>query len=300
MENNISLSIIVLVKNEEVNLEETLKNLITLKCNIYIVDSSSSDKTIAIAEKYTSYIYNYEASSFSDKLNWAIEHLPIDTKWTMRVDADESFTNDLRLELVTKLQHTDEDVCGITVKKRTYFLDKWMKYGGMYPIYTLRIWKTKQAYCEQRLLDEHIVIKKGKNIIFDGDIIDNDKKPMYSWIAKHNNYSTNEAITYFYEKDQEMDFSKKVFSSQTYRKRFLRNRVYYKTPLFIRPIIFFSYRYFFQLGFLDGKEGFVRHVLHSFWYRFLVDVKILEIKLNSKKVNKNPVSYINENYNSKF
>ncbi len=60
---------------------------------------------------------------------------------------------------------------------------------------------------------------------------------------------------------------------------------YVKAPLFVRPFANFFYRYIIRGGFLDGKEGFIWHILQGFWYRMLVDAKIFEIK---KKFNSNP------------
>jgi hypothetical protein len=69
------------------------------------------------------------------------------------------------------------------------------------------------------------------------------------------------------------------------QKRWLREK-YYRLPLFIRPFLYFFYRYFFRLGVLDGKEGLIFHVLQGFWYRFLVDAKIYEYRKRLKDTHK--------------
>ena len=61
-------------------------------------------------------------------------------------------------------------------------------------------------------------------------------------------------------------------------KFFLKYKIYYRIPPGLRPLLYFFYRYFFRLGFLDGWQGFVYHFLQGFWYRFLIDLKILKIK----------------------
>ena len=60
------------------------------------------------------------------------------------------------------------------------------------------------------------------------------------------------------------------------RRRWLRDKLYARAPLFVRPAAYFFYRYILRLGFLDGREGFVFHCLQGFWYRFLVDAMLWE------------------------
>jgi len=67
------------------------------------------------------------------------------------------------------------------------------------------------------------------------------------------------------------------------RRRWLKHKIFEKFPLFIRSFLYFGYRYFFRLGFLDGKEGLIFFVLQTFWFRFLVDAKVFEIKQGHQK-----------------
>jgi hypothetical protein len=62
------------------------------------------------------------------------------------------------------------------------------------------------------------------------------------------------------------------------RRRFLRTRVYQRFPLFLRPFLFWFYGYVLRLGLLDGIEGLVFHTLQRFWFRFLIDAKIWELR----------------------
>jgi hypothetical protein len=64
-------------------------------------------------------------------------------------------------------------------------------------------------------------------------------------------------------------------------KRFLKDEVYTKLPTGLRAGLYFSYRYFLRLGFLDGSKGFVWHFMQGFWYRLLVDIKLLEVEKKS-------------------
>ncbi|MFA5329310.1 MAG: glycosyltransferase family 2 protein [Prolixibacteraceae bacterium] len=272
------ISVIILTLNEEIHIERCLKNASLLSTNVFIVDSNSSDKTVALAKQYTNNIFQGNFDSFSSKLNWAIENLPITTPWTIRLDADEIFTDKFLEKVNSVIESQLPEVSGIYVRRQLWFLNRWMKHGDMYPTYSLRIWKSGSVSCENRLLDEHMILKEGISINSELDIIDNPKTSIRIWIEKHNKYSELEVLSQLNSKSNlAPEIKTKLISKkQEESKRFFKDRVYYKLPLFIRPFLYFFYRYFLKLGFLDGKEGFIWNVLHAFWYRFLIDVKIYE------------------------
>ena len=299
MKRNNNLSIIVLTYNEEIHIKRCLENITDFCSNIYIVDSFSIDKTIEIARKYTDNIFTANVNSFSEKLNWAIDTLPIDTKWSMRLDADEILTEDFKNNIYSELEKLDNNIYGVYIRRQLWFLNRWMKHGDMYPTYSMRIWKTKEVVCENRLLDEHMILKKGKSIKLNYDIVDNPLTSISSWIIKHNKYSDLEMISYFENKTSDM-IETKFFGNQGERKRWLKNMLFYKMPLFLRPFMYFIYRYLIRFGFMDGKEGFIWHILHGFWYRFLVDVKVCEIEKKANEENKTIKQVIEEEYGYKL
>lgn len=99
------------------------------------------------------------------------------------------------------------------------------------------------------------------------------------WVGKHNGYSDLEMNDYLSQLQELAAGSvvrPRLFGNQAERKRWLKYVVYYHTPLMHRAHWYFIYRYFFRLGFLDGKEGLIFHFLQGYWYRFLVDAKIYE------------------------
>lgn len=280
------LSIIILTYNEEIHIKRCLESVSKISDNIsiFIIDSNSTDNTLRIAKEYTDKIYQFDFTSFSEKLNWAINNLPIQTKWTMRIDADEILTNKFVQNINKSLKEMSSDVCGVYLRRQLWFMNRWIKYGGMYPTYSMRIWKTKQVLCENRLLDEHMILRQGNSATLNLDIIDNPLTSIGNWINKHNNYSALEMLSYFENKASSM-IEPKLFGNQVERKRWLKNILFYSLPSFVRPFIYFLYRYIIRFGFMDGKEGFIWHVLHGFWYRFLVDVKVYEIEKKAKALN---------------
>lgn len=172
-----------------------------------------------------------------------------------------------------------------------YFLGKPLKRAGMYPIWHLKIWRTGMATCEQRWMDERMKIFSGTIVSIDGDLIDHNLNSITWWTNKHNGYATREAIDIL---DKIYGFTStnvlkgKLLGNSEERRRWLKEK-YLNLPLFLRPFLFFIIRYLFQLGFLEGKRGFIWNILQCFWYRFLVDAKIEEAY---RKAGKNKVSLI--------
>ena len=162
-------------------------------------------------------------------------------------------------------------------------MGKWIKYGGYYPTKLLRIWKKNCGKYENRWMDEHVILEVGEAAELKFDFIDDNLNNLSWWTQKHNSYATREAIDILNKKFQLMasETIDKSGISQSEQKRKYKEGIYLKLPLFIRPFVYFFFRYFIQLGFLDGKRGFIWHFLQGLWYRFLVDAKVYQYIKNS-------------------
>ncbi len=290
------ISVIILTYNEEKNIEDCLRSVYGWVDEIFIVDSYSTDKTLEIAKKYTDKIYQHEFENHAKQFNWALNNLPIKTEWVMRLDADERWTEDGVEELREIIVNDKAD--GIYVKMKIFFMDKWIKYGDFYPNYFLRVFKKSKSNIEDRWMDEHIKVN-GRILISNIDVIESNydrQKNISLWVVKHNEYSTREATEFFMSKYkiQNIDSVANFWGDKTQRKRWMKENIYNKLPLFIRPVLYFFYRYFLRLGFLDGKEGFIFHLLQGFWYRFLVDAKIYQIEKRAKQEDKRIEEVITE------
>lgn len=280
------LSVIILTKNEEANLLNCLNSLQKLNAEIFIVDSGSTDQTVEIAQKARCQVFEHPFENQAKQLNWAIQNLPIATPWLMRLDADERLTPELAEELKLGLPQTSDDITGYQVKRRVFFMNRWIRHGGYYPTWLLRIWRTGLGTCEQRWMDEHIVLSQGKVANLQHDIIDDNKKDLSFWIDKHNRYADREVkdlLNMGVEQDDPL--LKKGQLSQASQRRWIKKNFYGRSPLFLRAFLYFLMRYTIGLGFLDGREGLIFHFLQGFWYRFLVDAKIYEINRNASLAN---------------
>ncbi len=267
------LSVIVLTKDEEKNLPHLLDSLEGLDAEVFVVDSGSSDRTVEIAKARGCRIYEHPFESYAKQLNWALQSLPLRGQWTMRMDADERLTPELARELGAKLPHLPEEVTGLLVKRQVHFWGRWIRHGGYYPTWLLRLWRTGEAVCEDRWMDEHMVLRRGRTLRLDHDIIDENHKGLTFWTDKHNRYADREVRDMLAIAERPSAGS---LDDQAACRRWAKENLYARSPLFLRAFLYWAYRYFLRLGILDGVPGLVFHFLQGFWYRFLVDAKIYE------------------------
>lgn len=277
------LTIIILTKNEEKNLDKCINSLGNIAKRIVIIDSFSSDKTVDLAKKLGAEVYEHQFENHAAQFNWALDNISLDTEWVMKVDADEEFTPELREEINDKLDSIPLNVNGIILRRRVYFMGRWLKHGGRYPQLLLRIFRVGHGMSEMKLMDEHLIITDGNTITFKNDFLDNNNKSLEWWIGKHNWYSNKEVLDY-QRKQRKMEEDSTETSFQARVIRLLKNYGYYSFPKFLRAHLYYIYRYYIQLGFLDGTEGKIYTFLQAYWYRFLVDAKMYECEKEGKSI----------------
>lgn len=292
------VSVIILTFNEEKHIKRCIDSLNPFCDEIFIIDSFSTDDTVAIAEANGAKVYQNPWVTYAAQFQWGLDNCPIRTKWVMRMDSDEYVTKKLIKEIQTQLPKLDDDTSGIVLKRQVHFMDRWIKHGGYYPIKLLRIWKNGIGSIEQRWMDEHIKLSEGKTIEFKHDIVDHNLNNLTWWTTKHNSYATREAVDLLNKKYNlfKEDSINTKGKQQDEKKRWYKDNLYGKSPLFLRAILYFCFRYFIQLGFLDGKPGLVWHGLQGLWYRFLVDSKIFQIEYLAKTEKKSIKEVLEENY----
>lgn len=281
----VDLTVVILTKNEEKNLRKCVESFQGTVKRFVIIDSGSTDGTEELCSLLDSELrllgsrldfYVHPWISYADQFNWGLENTNITTEWSMRMDADEELTKELAHEIEERLEHLQESISGVILRRRTVFMGRWIKHGGRYPELLLRIFRTGKAICEMKLMDEHLILMSGDTLTFHFDLIDNNLKDLDWWTAKHNWYSSREVLDY--QRNQEEDTLRVEggSSKQARIKRIIKNGGYYKLPKFFRAHLYFLYRYWFRLGFLDGTEGKIYHFLQAYWYRFLVDAKMYQ------------------------
>ena len=267
---------IVLTYNEERNLSDCLASLVGWTEQLFVVDSGSTDRTLDIARAYGAEVMSHPFEHYGAQRNWALEHLPITAPWVLNVDADERITPELRHSIEEAVSSAESSVDGFLMSRRTVFMGRWIRHGGHYPAWHLRLFRTGRGRCEDRLYDQHFHVD-GAVRKLPGDLIDTLTPNLATFSLRHVRWAALEA--------DEMDpvhgtaegrIEGQLFGGNAIRqRRWLRER-YARLPLFIRPALYFLYRYIVRRGFLDGREGLIFHVLQGFWYRFLVDAMVHE------------------------
>ena len=277
------VSVIVLTKDEEANLPHLLASLEGLDHELFVVDSGSTDRTVEIAKAAGATVVFHPFETQAKSLNWAIENLPLRAPWTMRMDADERLTPELVSELAETLPNTAVDVKGYWVKCRVYFWRRWIRHGDMYPLWLLRVWRTGAGRFEERQMDEHFIIENGRTARLKNDIVDENRKGFSYWITKHNAYSTRELLDIL-GRDTRKPSYVCLERGKARRRRWAKEMIYWRMPLFIRPFLYFLYRYVVRFGMLDGLPGFVFHFNQALWYRLVIDIKLYEHRATGKKI----------------
>ncbi len=275
------ISVIILTYNEEIHINRCLKSICPLVKEVFIIDCFSTDRTLEIANKYKNVsILQNKWVNHAIQFNWGLENAPIKTKWVLKLDADEYLCENLIEELKEKLEKEPESVTGISFLLRRVWMGRVIR-KGLPPIRQIRLFRTGKARSEIRQMDEHIELLEGKVVDYNGEWADDNLNNISWWTQKHVNYAIREAselldIEFDLTGNSLKDFKRKI--TEDAQKKRLRKHSYVKKPLFLRSFLYFCYRYFFRLGFLEGKEGFMWHFFQGWWYRSLVDAKIFEIK----------------------
>ena len=273
------LTVVILTKNEEDNLKKCINSVAPVAKRVVIVDSYSTDNTVAMAKSLGADVIQHQFENHAAQFNWALENSNISTKWVMKIDADEELTQELANEINCQIDKLPSYINGVILRRRVYFMGRWLKHGGKYPELLLRIFRFGHGMSEMKMMDEHLIITDGETVTFKYDFIDNNNKSLEWWIGKHNWYSNKEVLeqqTRAAKVSGKITVEETSTSMQAKIKRYIKNHGYYSMPKFLRAHLYFIYRYYFRFGFLDGTEGKIYTFLQAYWYRFLVDAKLYE------------------------
>jgi glycosyltransferase involved in cell wall biosynthesis len=276
----VSLAVLILTFNEERHIARALESVAPFASEVFVIDCFSTDRTVEIARSLGATVLSNTWTSHSRQFRWGLNNAPITTDWIMRLDADEVVEPQLAAEIGRKLPALGADVAGINLKRRHIFLGRWIRHGGRYPLILTRIWRRGQGRIEDRWMDEHVVVTGGRTVLFEAPFSDHNLNDLNFFTSKHNSYSTREAVDVLGRRyglfPGDPSLSREAPSRQASVKRFIKEHIYNRLPFPVAALGYFLFRYIGQLGFLDGREGLIYHVLQGCWYRFLVGAKVME------------------------
>jgi glycosyltransferase involved in cell wall biosynthesis len=277
----VPVSAVVLTFNEEKNLGACLESLAGWVAEVFVVDSGSTDGTPRIAARLGASFVSHPFETHARQWAWALAELPIRTDWVLGLDADQRVTPELAAAIAGALSGPGAaDLDGFFVRRRQVFRGRWIRHGGYYPKYLLKLFRRARVTIDTGELVDHHFRVEGRAGTLPYDLVEDNRNEaaIAAWTAKHNRYAVLQAR-------QELDRGgaatgpglSALFGTPDDRMRVLK-QVWSRLPLFVRPCLYVVYRYFIRLGFLDGREGFIFHVLQGFWYRLLVDINIDELR----------------------
>lgn len=270
-----SISVVILTLNAATTLEKTLLSAQAVSDDIHVVDSGSTDQTIDIANRAGARVVTHAFEHYGAQRNWAIDQLPLKYEWQLHLDADERLSDDLAREILQLKTSFPATVDGYFVPRLVHFLGTPIRHGGMYPIWHMRLFRKGKARCEQRMYDQHFHCV-GPTRKLAAPMIDDIRLPLGEWTTRHNRWAEAEVAELMNPTEGVIQGS--WAGNPVERKRALRGR-YDRLPLLVRPFLFFFYRYILRRGFLDGQAGLIFFVLQTFWFRFLVDAKLVERRM---------------------
>jgi len=281
----IPVSVLIPAKNEEINLPACLESL-NRADEVFVVDSQSSDHSVEIAKNYDANVVQfYFNGRWPKKKNWSLDNLPFRNDWVLIVDCDERISPELWDEIALAIQTSSYE--GYYLNRKVFFLGKWIRYGGKYPDWNLRLFNHKKGRYENLSTEEirntgdnevheHVILD-GKVGYLKNDMLHIDFRDLYHWLERHNRYSNWEARVYLNllnGKDDSGTIGANLFGDAVQRKRFLKT-LWVRLPF--KPTLRFILFYFIRLGFLDGKAGYIYGRLLS-QYEYQIGVKLYELR----------------------
>jgi len=269
------VSVLICTKNEARNLGACLES-VSWADDCVVLDSCSDDHTVNIARERGARVVAREFDNFSAHKNWALDHLDFKHDWILIVDADERVSPDLAREIAALVSGSPRHH-GYYLARQNWFAGTWIRHGGWYPDWNLRLFRRGRGRYEARLVHEHILLE-GPPGFLHNPLIHDDYKGIERYFERHNAYSSLEAVEAYRtlsSPDRPRGLPAALRSRGPERRRFLKNLAYRYLPA--RALMKFLWMYLFKLGFLDGRMGFRYCLLHTF-YDYQISLKLEELR----------------------
>lgn len=280
-------SFVVLTYNDEMHLDRLINSVRGLDAEVFILDSGSTDHTLEICKEHSINVRYHAFENHPKQWDHALTTFNISTPWVVALDADQIVTPELFALLRDFDDQAHRDVDGIYFNRKNFHRGHWIKYGGYFPFYMLKMFRTDKGKSDlNENMDHRFIVPGNIKVWKKGFLVEENLKEsqIQFWLDKHNRYSDQLA----HEEVERMQHLRcqttrpRFWGSPNERKAFFKN-IWWKLPRYLRPAIYFTYRITLQGGFLDGKTGIIFHFLQGFWFRLIVDIKIEEL-LNEQKI----------------
>ena len=272
------ISVVILTFNEARHIARAIESISGIAFEIIVVDSHSVDGTQEIAASLGANVLENVFETHARQFNWALQFVSSEADWVFRLDADEIATPELAQNLKFWLAQLDQSVAGVALRRRIVFMGKPIRWGGVFPISIVRVFRRGKGRSEDRLMDEHITVDGELAVNYTGEIHDISLHSLSHWLEKHNKYSTLEALEVLHGEYGVIDKFKYEKQGNILLEQARKQRIYNFFPRVLRPFLYLFYRCVIRLGVLDGARGLAFHVLQGFWYRYIVELKVMQVE----------------------
>lgn len=240
------LSVVIIAYNEEHNIERALKS-VAWADEIVVVDSQSTDQTVDICRRYTNKVITHPWQGHIPQKNFALAQAA--NEWVLSIDADEEVSPELA-NSIKQILAQGPKFDGYMVRRKVFYLGKWIKHSGWYPDYRIRLVRKERARWGGESVHDVLEVNGSVAKISDGDLYHYSYRDLSDHISKIDGYTTIMAKSKF----------------ETGKRAHWYDMVF-------RPLFGFFKKYIFRLGFLDGVHGLIICALTSY-YVFLKYLKL--------------------------
>lgn len=256
----VPVSILIPTRNEERNLPRCLRPL-EWADEVVVVDSQSIDRTAEIAQSFGAIVLQFDyRGGWPKKRQWALDTFRFRNEWILMLDADEIVPDSLRNEIAAVVCTHEKD--GYYLRFQIYFLGRQLQYGDT-ELWKLALFRRGRGKFEQRLekqdqsmgdmeVHEHFLVS-GHVGRLRSPVRHENLNSLARYIEKHNEYSNWEAQVFFHGSEGNV-LPPSFLGTQAQRRRWLRKKLILVPGV---PVLYFLYKYFIRLGFLDGVSGLI-------------------------------------------
>lgn len=281
-----SLCAVILTYNEETNLPACLESLRGWCQEIYVVDSGSTDRTVQIAREAGAHVVTHPFETHPKQWNWALRTAPIETDWVLALYADYRISHGLKEEILRLLPGTPSGVEGYYIPRKQIFRGRWIRYGAYWPRYILALFRRGRAWSDEGEYVDCRFSVRGQTRTLHHPIVERNEKEesILFWLDKQLKYIELLAQEEYLRRHHQLAgwaISPSPWGTPDQRVLWWK-QIWYRLPIYIRPFLYFAYRYLFRLGVLDGWKGALFHFLQAFWLRLMVDIRIGELERAQK------------------
>jgi glycosyltransferase involved in cell wall biosynthesis len=277
---SLNISVLILTFNEEINILRCLSS-VAWSDDILVFDSGSTDRTAMLAQSKGANVLTRKFDNYGSQRQAALQQYHFKHTWLLILDADECVDETLAEEMQAISTEVTCPFSGFRIRRKDYFLDRWIPRATLYPTYFLRFFKHAQARYESRLVHEHPMVDgavgnlKGHILHFPFN------KGLGSWIEKHRNYAQLEAQEGFKISKQRIDWKNLLNPDPFQRRRFLKS-LSYRVP--IRRTARLFYMFLIRLTFLDGWPG-IKYTLMISQYEGWIQEEFKRLQKHSSSLN---------------